>query len=105
MHIQINTDRNIHGREALVKHVTGVVQGALRRFADRITRVEAHLSDQNGDKGGEDDKRCLLEVRLEGRPPTAVSHQGASVDQALTGAIEKLERLLDSTLSRERAHR
>jgi ribosome-associated translation inhibitor RaiA len=105
MHIQINTDRNIQGREELANRVTSVIQSNLRRFSDRISRVEAHLSDQNSDKGGEDDKRCLLEARVEGRPPTAVSHQAASVDQAVDGAVDKLVRLLDSTFARERAQR
>ncbi len=104
MQIQINTDSNIEGRDALAKHVEGVVHFALSRFSDRITRVEVHLSDENGgengDKSGQDDKRCMMEARLEGRRPTAVTHQAASVDDAVDGAADKLKRSLESTLDR-----
>ncbi len=100
MHIQINTDSNIDGREELASHVKGVVESVLSRFSDRITRVEVHLSDQNGDKSGQDDKRCMMEVRLEGREPTAVTHQAASLDDAVDGAADKLKRSLESTSER-----
>ena len=81
MQIQINTDRNIEGREALATQVSGVVESALSRFSDHITRVEVHLSDENSaKKGGHDDIRCMMEARLEGRQPVAVTHQAATVD-------------------------
>jgi len=100
MHIQVNTDSNIDGREELASHVEGVVEEALSRFSDRITRIEVHLSDQNGDKSGQDDKRCMMEARLEGRQPTAVTHQAASLSDAVDGAAHKLKRSLESTLER-----
>ncbi len=100
MHIQINTDSNIDGTEELATHVKGVVESALSRFSDRITRVEVHLSDQNSDKGGQDDKRCMMEARLEGRQPTAVTHLAASLDDAVDGAADKLKRSIESTLER-----
>lgn len=105
MHIQINTDSNIEGREGLASHVKGVVEGALSRFSDRITRVEVHLSDQNSDKSGQDDKRCMMEARLEGRQPTAVTHQAASLGDAVDGAANKLKRSLESTLARLKGDR
>ena len=102
MQIQINTDHNIEGNERLAAHVKGVVQDALARFQDRITRVEVHLSDQNGDKTGPSDKRCMIEARMEGRKPTAVTHDAATVDQAVEGAAEKLHRSIEHTLERLR---
>ena len=50
MLIQVNTDHNIEGRETLATHVQGVVEDALSRFKDQITRVEVHLSDENSGK-------------------------------------------------------
>ena len=103
MQIQINTDRNIAGREALAAQVSGVVENALSRISDRITRVEVHLSDENSDKkGGNDNMRCVLEARLERRPPVAVTHRAATLDQAIDGAADKLTRLIESTLGRLR---
>lgn len=100
MHIQFNTDSNIEGREELANYVKGVVEGALSRFSDRITRVEVHLSDQNSDKSGQDDKRCMMEARLEGRQPTAVTYQASDLSDAIDGAADKLKRSLESTLDR-----
>jgi ribosome-associated translation inhibitor RaiA len=103
MQIQVNTDRNIEGHEALVAQVRGVVENALSRYEDFITRVEIHLSDENSNKkGGNDDIRCMMEVRLEGRQPAAITHQAATVEQAVDGAADKLTRLIESTLGRLR---
>ena len=100
MQIQINTDHNIADREALSAHVSDVVTNALVRASDHITRVEVHLSDENGDKSGPNDKRCVMEARLEGRQPVAVTHQATTVDQGVEGAAHKLSRLIESTLGR-----
>lgn len=100
MQIQVNTDSNIEGREKLSAHIEGVVESTLERYSDRITRVEVHLSDQNGDKSGLDDKRCVLEARLEGRHPIAVTHQASTVDHAIEGAADKMQRALESALGR-----
>ncbi len=103
MHIQLNTDHNIQGSEALAAQVEAVVAGALGRFVEQVTRVEVHLSDENGGKGGADDKRCLMEARLEGRKPTVVTHHAATVDVAMVGAADKLARVIESTLGRLRS--
>src|SRR5664279_1450690 len=100
MQIQINTDHNIAGHEALASHVSSLVENALNRISDHITRVEVHLSDENSNKGGENEKRCVMEARLEGRQPVAVTHQDTTVDQAVDGAVHKLSRLIESTLGR-----
>lgn len=106
MHIQINTDHNIEGHEAHATRISSVVESALKRFSDRITRVEVQLSDENSkQKGGNDDMRCVIEARLEGRQPIAVTQRAATVDQAVDGAADKLTRLIESTLGRQRDHR
>ena len=44
----------------------------------------------------------MMEARLEGRQPIAVTHQAATLDQAVDGAADKLARLIESTLGRLR---
>ncbi len=100
MQIQVNTDNNIQGREDVITLVHSGVEGAVGRFRDRITRVEAHLSDTNSHKTKADDIRCVLEARLAGLQPIAVSHQASTVELAVTEAADKLERLIESTLGR-----
>lgn len=100
MLIQINTDRHIDGHETLAAQVRGAVETALGRFSDQITRVEVHLSDENGNKSGQFDKRCMMEARLEGRQPFAVTHEAATLELAIDGAAERLTHLVENTLGR-----
>lgn len=98
MQIQINTDHNIEGHEALAARVRGAVESALSRISDHITRVEVHLSSESS----QNDKSCMMEARLENRQPIAVTHQAATLDQAVDGAADKLCRMIESTLGRLR---
>ena len=105
MKIQLNTDVHIDGTEALAAQVSATVEQALKRFSERVTRVEVRLSDENGGKSGQKDQRCMLEARLEGRQPVAVTDHAATLEQAVHGAVHKLAHLLDSTLGRLHDHR
>ncbi|MBK5966247.1 ribosomal subunit interface protein [Thiocystis minor] len=105
MQIQVNTDRHTEGHERLATWASGVVEQALSHVSDRITRVEVHLSDENGDKRGQHDQRCMMEARLEGRQPIAITHQAATMDQAVKGAAEKLTGAVESILGRLRDQR
>lgn len=102
MQIQINTDHNIDGHEAMLSRVRSTVEAALNRVSNHVTRVEVHLSDENGNKGGPNDKRCVMEGRLEGREPVAVTEDGETVDQVVHSAADKLAGLIESTLERLR---
>ncbi len=105
MHIQVNTDKNIQGRETLVGWVEAEINDTLGRFSDQLTRVEVHLSDENAAKSGGSDKRCLMEARPSGLQPVAVSHQASSLEEAVSGAAKKLQRSLQSTLGRLGDHK
>jgi len=70
MVIQVNTDKNIAGGGELPRQVEAVVEAALGRFGDRITRVEVYLTDESSSrKSRPDDKRCVMEARLAGLQP------------------------------------
>ena len=105
MKIQINTDKNIPGHEALAHSVETILEQVLARFSDQITRIEVHLSDENSAaKSGMADKRCLLEVRLAGRQPASVSEEAQTVDQAVRGAAQKMVSSLESELGKLGKH-
>lgn len=105
MQIQVNTDNNVYGGEKLIQWVEGELDTTLARFRDRITRVEVHLSDDNADRDGGADKRCVIEARSAGRPPVAVTHHADSVGEAYSGAADKLADLLDSRYARSDHHK
>jgi hypothetical protein len=96
MHVEISTDTRITVDSAAV---TAAVERGLSRFGDRLTRVEVHLSDVNGPKGGPD-TRCALEARPASRQPVAVTNDAGTADEAVKGAVEKMSRLLESTFGR-----
>ncbi|MES2878514.1 MAG: HPF/RaiA family ribosome-associated protein [Pseudomonadota bacterium] len=100
MQIQINTDHHIEGHEALSAWATGEVQSTLGRHSGHITRVEIHLAEDSAHKGRPNDKRCVLEARVEGHQPQVVTEHAENFHQAVTGACGKLNRLIESTLGR-----
>jgi len=102
LQVQLNTDARIQGQDSLAAWVEGELKDRLARFRDQITRIEVHLSDINGDRVGGGEKRCLLEARLTGRQPVAVSHNADKVADAVYGAADKMLRALDTALGKAR---
>jgi ribosomal subunit interface protein len=101
MQILVNTANHVEGNDGLREHVESVVADAMERFGNRVTRVEVQLTDENSSKkAGDKDKRCAMEARVAGLSPIAVSELAPTVHQAIDGAIEKLEKSLDRTLSK-----
>jgi ribosome-associated translation inhibitor RaiA len=100
MIIQFNTDKTVSGSEGNVAEFIAKIEDDLRRFSTHITRIEVHLSDENGKKRGLKDIRCLMEARLEGRQPMAVSTESDTVSQAINGALDKLTASLSKILDR-----
>ena len=105
MYIQVNTGHNTDGRERVAMYVRGIVRSAVGHFSNDLTRVEVHLGDENGARSGPDDKRCMMEARVAGRQPIAVTYYGASLNQAIDGAAAKLKRALERQLYKRREHR
>jgi hypothetical protein len=100
MNIHVNTGHNVSGRADMVREATMVVETTLGHLANHITRIEVHLSDEVGKKKGGHDKRCMIEARLKGHQPVAVTHEGETFGQIIGGAAEKLKNVLDHTLGR-----
>ncbi|MHB8816426.1 MAG: HPF/RaiA family ribosome-associated protein [Steroidobacteraceae bacterium] len=100
----VNSDHHIAGGEDLTERVQGVVEGRLERFDGRITRVEVHLSDLDGSKLGERDTRktlrCMMQVRIGGLKPIAVSHEAPTLTEAIHVAADKVERAIEHALGK-----
>lgn len=104
MQIQVNHDNHVRIGEEVSERLAGVLESSLSQFAERITRIEMHLGDENASKGGEADKRCMLEARLAGLSPVAVTHQAESLQLAFDGALEKLEHALGHAIGKLKTH-
>lgn len=105
MQVQVNTDNHIKGGEGLSQRVTDTIVATLGRFQDQISRVEVHLGDENGRKAGQGDKRCAIEARLNGHQPFAATHHADTLDEAIDGAAERLETVIDHALGRLADHK
>jgi len=104
MTIQINTDKTLTGEKRSSDFFTSQITEALKRFESHITRIEVHLKDENGKKEGFNNISCLLEARLEGRQPIAITNQADTVDLAVTGAIDKIKTAIETILGRIQKH-
>ena len=100
MQVLVRTDHNLSSGD-LQKYVESAVSAAVGRFAEQVTRVEAHLAANNSrSKSGANDMQCMLEARVSGLKPVAVTHQAESVQLAVDGAADKLLKALESTLGK-----
>lgn len=75
MQIQIQTDNHVPHDPSVVAHVEKTCTAQLAHFASDITRVEVHLRDENGQRGGAADRTCSIErtspACRRSRPPIA----------------------------------
>lgn len=104
MEILINTDHNISGSQEMRSYMKADLESAFERFSEHLTRLEVKISDKNASKEGENDKKCVLEARLKGMQPIAVTGQGNSIDQAVTDATNKMKNSLDSVMGKLRSY-
>jgi ribosome-associated translation inhibitor RaiA len=106
MQIQVSSKNTLHTGESFERWASGELHESLSRFKGDITRIEVHMSDENSDKAGPDQKRCVMEARLRlaHHEPLAVNHNAPNQDLAFRGASEKLKRVLDHTLGKLRDH-
>jgi len=101
MQILLHSDPNTDGGHRMSEHLTSVVQDALKHFGERITRVEAHLSDSNSlSKSSTDGIHCTMEARLVGLEPVVVKDQAGNAHQAIEGALRKLKRAVAAELEK-----
>jgi len=106
MHILLHSDSHTDGGHLMAEHLNKVVQDAMARFSERVTRVEAHLSDVNGQaKTGEGDIHCTLEARLVGHDAIVVKDHADNAHQAIDGAVRKLKRAVGTELAKHDSRR
>ena len=108
MKVQVNTSNDIENKDALERWASEYLNEQLARFDQDISSIEVQFTDENhAAKGGGIDKRCMLEARMAGRAPVAVTAFGADQNLAFRAAGEKLEHALDHAIGKldRREHR
>jgi ribosomal subunit interface protein len=103
LHIETSF-KDLARTEAIEARIETSVTRALGRFAERLTRVEVHVSDENREKRGPDDKKVLIEARAKGRGPVVVDAFGADLYATIDDAASKMRRVLDKMFDKSAEH-
>ncbi|CAN5831513.1 HPF/RaiA family ribosome-associated protein [soil metagenome] len=104
MTIQLNADKSLTIHEGFGDQIKDLLTEELSRFTEHISRLEVHLSDENGSKPGLKDKRCMIEARLQGRQPIAVTALNSTYELAVNNAVDKLTTSMDTIFGRMKAY-
>jgi Sigma 54 modulation protein / S30EA ribosomal protein len=104
MQIQVNSDKTVAVTEAMIRFTEEDLNRILSRFENQVTRLEVHLSDVNGDKGGPMDKKCIIEARPAGHHPMTVTAHANTVDEAVRAAGQKMKNALETTFAKAAKH-
>lgn len=105
MLIQFSTDHHIGHHSSLHGHVDALVRKTLHPFSSNITRVDVYLTDENAHANHANDKRCVMEARLDGVQPLVVTATASNVAAVLDAASRKLRRSVVSVESKRRNRR
>lgn len=105
MQIFVRTDNNIDGHERFAHWVESEVGQTLSQFGSAINRVDVYLKDESAGRRGGDHILCVMEARSAGLQPIVASHRDGTSSEAVTGAVAKLKRTLESARDRFREHK
>lgn len=104
MQIQINTDKNVENSGRLTTYFSDEITSKLGRFDAMVTRIEVHFGDENGDKFGKNDKKCVIEARIAQKPPVAVTDHSDTIEKAFHNAVDKIKKVLDTAHEKMKEH-
>ncbi|WP_043770083.1 HPF/RaiA family ribosome-associated protein [Algiphilus aromaticivorans] len=99
MQVQINPADGITLSEALEQHIHDKLEALEKRFGDRLTRIEVHLKDINGPKGGPD-KHCKLEARPRGLQPAVAESTTEDAYEGISLSADRLKKVLEKQLGK-----
>lgn len=100
MLIQVNYG-DVERSDAIDAFVRDKVESQLGHLAEKLTRVEVHLRDDNSSaKSSHNDKRCMMEARPAGRQPLVVEHAGDDLYKVITETAGKLSRAVKTNVER-----
>jgi ribosome-associated translation inhibitor RaiA len=94
--VQVNTSNDVENKDSLDRWASDYLNEHLSRYEQDLTSVEVQMTDENhAAKGGGGDKRCMLEARVNGRAPVAVTAFAEDQNVAFRAATDKLVHALE----------
>lgn len=99
---------HVHSAEGITserrERLERLVRLGFTRFATEIRQIAVTVGDQNGPRGGLD-QRCVVRVDLRGLAEVVVEETHESIEQALGIAVGRASRSVSRALERRRRHR
>ena len=99
MQFQFNSDNRVTGDAAVADRIERLVRLRLDHVSARMTRVEVHVGDVNGPRGG-NDIRGSVELRPNGMRPIAATDEASSVEAAVASATDKARSAFDRQIGK-----
>lgn len=94
--------KGIEASEALREYVMQRLDSALKSAQDSIDYITVRLTDTNGTKGGVD-KRCLINVKLPGRPHIVITEIASDINSAVDRAAQRASVAVGRVVSRAKS--
>lgn len=106
MDIRFNSDNAINGSADMAQAVEDRLTERLEtRFGDRLTTIEVHVRDVDGDSNRSDGVEARLEARPKNGDPIFVAERGEKPMDAVNSALGTLVNRLDSVFGKADRHR
>lgn len=99
MLFQFNSDNRVEGDAGTEQRVRELVENRLGHVADRVTRVEVHVGDVNGPRGGAH-IRCAVELRPNGLEPVTGTDTADTIEAAALSATDKAMTALERRIGK-----
>lgn len=106
MDIRFNSDNAINGSAEMAQAVEERLTERLdTRFGSRLTTIEVHVRDVDGDSNRSDGVEARLEARPKNGDPIFVAERGEKPMEAVNAALGTLVNRLDSVFGKADRHR
>jgi hypothetical protein len=101
MRVTLHNESHAENRTSIHDHVHNSLHDAMARFGDRVTAVDAFLTDGKGSaKPGADSTNCTLEARLLHSEAVVVKAKAVNAHGALASAVRKLKQAVGASVAR-----
>lgn len=106
MDIRFNSDNAIDGHAGLAEKVQARITERLEtRFGSRLTTIEVHVRDVDGDSNRADGVEARIEARPANGQPLFVSERAAEPYDAVNAALGTMVTRLDGVFGKADRHR
>lgn len=98
MQVLVHPDHLLTPLNSVRRRVAGRFEAVLSHYGERLVTVEVELTDESAHRATGNDMGCRARGSLDGEIPVEVVHHASTLEEAVGGAANQLDRLLDSLI-------